>query len=210
MAGFDLEAELWREGYRLVAGVDEAGRGPLAGPVVAAAVILPSQWPAGWPETHRLDDSKRLSAGQRNALFETIRKHALAWRVRAIGPETIDRINILQATLLGMARAVAALDPAPDFVLVDGNQLPETAPPARAVVKGDRLSASIAAASILAKVARDRVMEAYHARYPQWDFARHKGYPTAAHREALLRHGPSPIHRVSFRLKGGGCGAGSR
>ena len=210
MAGFDLETELWREGYRLVAGVDEAGRGPLAGPVVTAAVILPSQWlgdwPSDWPETHRLDDSKRLSAGQRNALFETIRKHALAWRVRAIGPETIDRINILQATLLGMARSVAALDPAPDFVLVDGNKLPETGTPARAVVKGDRISATIAAASILAKVVRDRVMEAYHARYPQWDFARHKGYPTAAHREALLRHGPSPIHRVSFRVKGGSPG----
>ena len=207
MAGFKMEAELWREGYRLVAGVDEAGRGPLAGPVVAAAVILPMQWPGGWPETQRLDDSKRLSPGQRNALFETIRKYALAWRVRAIGPETIDRINILQATLLGMARAVAALDPAPDFVLVDGNQLPETGAPARAVVKGDQLSATIAAASILAKVARDRVMEAYHARYPQWEFARHKGYPTAAHREALSRHGPSPIHRASFRLKGGGPSA---
>lgn len=198
MPDFGLEGELWRKGFHRVAGVDEAGRGPLAGPVVAAAVILPAEW----EQAPRLDDSKRLTPAQREAAFEAITRSALAWRVRAVGPATIDRINILQATLLGMARAVSALDPGADYVLVDGNRLPELGLPCRAVVQGDRRSNSIAAASILAKVVRDRVMAVYASRYPHWDFARHKGYPTLAHREALRRFGPSPIHRASFKVKG--------
>lgn len=208
MPDFALEARLWREGFRHVAGVDEAGRGPLAGPVVVGAVILPKEWPADWPEAWRLDDSKRLKAETREVLFDTIRRYALGWRVRVIGPEMIDRINILQATMLGMAQALEGLKPRPDYVLVDGNRLPALPEgahgkvPALAVIKGDGLSNSIAAASVLAKVVRDRLMMVYHQRYPQWDFARHKGYPTVAHREALLRHGPSPIHRVTFRVKG--------
>ncbi len=180
-----------------MAGVDEAGRGPLAGPVVAAAVILPRDWPASLP----LDDSKRLAAGQREAAFAVIRERAVAWKIRVVAPAVIDRINILQATLRGMALAVSALRPGADYVLVDGNRAPDVTPPCGTVVKGDGRSNSIAAASILAKVARDRIMAVYGDRYPQWGFGRHKGYPTRAHREALLRHGPSPIHRVSFRVK---------
>lgn len=190
-----------------MAGVDEAGRGPLAGPVVAAAVILPRDWPESLP----LDDSKRLAAGRREAAFAAIRERAVAWKIQAVGPEVIDRINILQATLEAMARAAAALKPAPAYVLVDGNRTPPVGilrqgptwqdAPWRAVIKGDGQSNSIAAASILAKVARDRIMEAYGARYPQWGFGGHKGYSTRSHREALRRFGPSPIHRVSFRVK---------
>lgn len=197
MPDFGLEAELWEQGYRHVAGVDEAGRGPLAGPVVAAAVILPHDWPVSVP----LDDSKRLAAGQREAAFAAIRERAVAWKIRVVAPAVIDRINILQATLRGMALAVSALRPVADYVLVDGNQAPDVSPPCGTVVKGDGRSNSIAAASILAKVARDRIMAVYGNRYPQWGFGGHKGYPTRAHREALRRHGPSPIHRVSFRAK---------
>lgn len=197
MADFGLEAELWEQGYRHVAGVDEAGRGPLAGPVVAAAVILPRDWPVSQP----LDDSKRLSAPQREAAFAAIREHAVAWKIRVVAPAVIDRINILQATLRGMAQAVSALRPGADYVLVDGNRAPDLTAPCDTVVKGDGRSNSIAAASILAKVARDRIMAVYGARYPQWGFGGHKGYPTRAHREALLRHGPSPIHRATFRVK---------
>lgn len=201
MPDFGREAELWKQGYRHVVGVDEAGRGPLAGPVVVAAAILPREWP---PELE-LDDSKRLTPEAREWLFAGIRHHALAWRVRVMAPALIDRVNILRATLLGMAEAVAGLRLRADYVLVDGNRLPPLggdAPPAEAIVKGDGRCCSIAAASILAKVVRDRLMRVYGQRYPQWDFARHKGYATAAHLEALRRWGPSPIHRRSFRVKG--------
>jgi ribonuclease HII len=196
MPDFAREAELWGAGYRLVAGVDEAGRGPLAGPVVAAAVILPRGWAGPAP----LDDSKRLAPAVREVLFEAIRRHALAWRVRVIGPEWIDRVNILQATLQGMSEAVRRLRPAADYVLVDGNRLPELPGPGEAIVKGDGRCCSIAAASILAKVVRDRLMRVYGQRYPRWGFAQHKGYATREHVEALRRWGPSPIHRRSFRL----------
>jgi ribonuclease HII len=196
-ADFVLERELAAQGFTRVAGVDEAGRGPLAGPVVVAAVILPLEWrPAA-----RIDDSKRLSAAQRELAYAAIRGAALAWRAVAVGPEEIDRVNILRATLAGMARAVERIQPPPDFVLVDGNKAPALACGCRTVVGGDGLSLSIAAASIVAKVARDRIMRVYAQRYPQWGFAQHKGYPTAAHREALARMGPSPIHRRSFRGK---------
>lgn len=198
MPDFGREAELWAQGFRHVAGVDEAGRGPLAGPVVVAAVILPREWPSELA----LDDSKRLAAEARERLFDEVRGRALAWKVRVMPPALIDRVNILQATLQGMAEAVRALRPGADFVLVDGNRLPALAQPAEALVKGDGRCCSIAAASIVAKVVRDRLMQVYGRRYPRWGFAEHKGYPTAAHVEALRRWGPSPIHRRSFRVRG--------
>lgn len=177
----------------LIAGVDEAGRGPLAGPVVVAAVILdPSRSIAG------LDDSKRLTERRREALFPLIRQCALAWAVVEVQADEIDRVNILQATLLGMSRAVARLSVCPGLALVDGNRLPELPCPARAIVGGDGLEAAISAASILAKVTRDRLMLEWHRRYPQYGFDRHKGYPTPEHLESLARHGPCEIHRRSF------------
>ena len=194
-ADFALERACWAEGFRLVAGVDEAGRGPLAGPVVVAAVILPREW----PEDIALDDSKRMTEAAREIAFGEIRRRAVAYRISVVSHETIDRINILRATLAGMTNAVAGLEPAPDCVLVDGNRAPETRAPCRTVVGGDGKSLSIAAASVLAKVVRDRLMIVYDRRYPGWGFAGHKGYPTAAHREAVERLGPSPIHRRSFR-----------
>ena len=176
-----------------VAGVDEAGRGPLAGPVVAAAVILdPSDRIEG------LADSKRLSAERRAELDLEIRERALSFAIARVGADVIDAVNILQATMRAMCEAVDGLDVPPDEVLVDGNRCPALSYPARAVVKGDASVAAIGAASILAKVARDREMIEMDRRYPEYGFARHKGYGTRAHREALLRFGPSPIHRASF------------
>lgn len=176
-----------------VCGVDEAGRGPLAGPVVAAAVILdPARPIAG------LNDSKKLSARKREALALTIREQALAWAVAEASVEEIDRLNILHASLLAMQRAVAALQILPERALIDGNRCPQLAMPAEAVVQGDAKVAAIAAASILAKTVRDAGMLALHARYPQYGFDRHMGYPTAAHCAALAAHGASPVHRKSF------------
>ena len=178
----------------LVAGVDEAGRGPLAGPVVAAAVIFP----AGF--THpRIDDSKRLDARRREDLVPVITGAAVCWAVAESSEDEIDAVNILQATLLAMVRAVGSLQRAPEYVLVDGSVLPCLSVPGEAVVGGDRRVACIAAASILAKVHRDRLMRAHHERWPAYGFDRHKGYGTAAHLAALAEHGPCPIHRRSFR-----------
>jgi ribonuclease HII len=189
----------------LVAGVDEAGRGPLAGPVCAAAVILdPSRLIPG------IDDSKRLSVARREALEAEIRDHAIAWSVAWASVEEIDRINILQASLLAMTRAVQGLDPVPARALVDGNRVPTGLPcPARAIVGGDGEVAAIGAASILAKVARDRLLGELDLAYPGYGFAGHKGYPTKAHIEALRRLGPCPEHRRSFGpvravIEGGG------
>lgn len=178
----------------LIAGVDEAGRGPLAGPVLAAAVILNPAHPVAG-----LADSKQLSETRREQLAAEIRVHALAWALGRADVAEIDRINILQASLRAMQRAVANLRLAPDQVLVDGKQCPSgLICPCQAIVKGDATVPAISAASILAKVARDAELRDLHERYPAYGFARHKGYPTAAHREALRRFGPCPEHRRSF------------
>ncbi len=178
---------------RWVAGVDEAGRGPLAGPVVAAAVILDPTRPIDG-----LADSKALSAARREQLATAVRHRALAWAVAWSDPQEIDVLNILMATMLAMTRAVQGLRLVPESVLVDGNRCPRLPQPARAVIGGDRMVAAISAASILAKVSRDSQMLTLHARYPQYGFDRHKGYPTALHLDCLQRHGPSPQHRQSF------------
>lgn len=177
----------------LVAGVDEAGRGPLAGPVVAAAVILDDQRPIAG-----LADSKKLSPARREALFDEIRAHALCFSIAEACVEEIDRLNILQATLLAMRRAVQGLRLKPVMVLVDGNRLPVLDVPAEAIVKGDARVQAISAASILAKVHRDRWCAQLHERYPQYGFAGHKGYGTAAHMAALRTHGACPEHRRTF------------
>ena len=177
-----------------IAGVDEVGRGPLVGAVVTAAVILDPANPI-----EGLTDSKKLSEKKRNLLFDEIKEKALAWSLGRCEPEEIDQLNILQATMVAMQRAVAGLSVQPDFVLVDGNRIPELPMAAQAVVKGDLRVAEISAASILAKVTRDREMEALDAEYPQYGFAKHKGYPTKAHFEALAEHGAIEQHRKSFK-----------
>ncbi|WP_415721024.1 ribonuclease HII [Photobacterium ganghwense] len=177
-----------------IAGVDEVGRGPLVGAVVTAAVILDPANPI-----EGLTDSKKLSEKKRNLLFDEIKEKALAWSLGRCEPEEIDQLNILQATMVAMQRAVAGLAVQPDFVLVDGNKVPQLPMPAQAVVKGDLRVAEISAASILAKVTRDREMEVLDAEYPQYGFAKHKGYPTKAHFEALAEHGAIEQHRKSFK-----------
>lgn len=177
-----------------VAGVDEAGRGPLAGPVAVAAVILDPARPV-----QGLDDSKKLSPARREALYPLIVERALAWHVEMVAVEEIDRLNILHATLEGMRRCVAALGPRVELVRIDGNAVPKGMPcMAEAIVGGDALEPAIMAASILAKVSRDRLMVELHARHPQYGFDLHKGYPTPSHLAALAQHGPCPHHRRSF------------
>ena len=178
---------------RRIAGVDEAGRGPLAGPVVAAAVILDSAWPIPG-----LKDSKQLTPARREALAAEIREHSLAWAVAWADHEEIDRLNILQASLLAMARAVAALGLEPHEVQVDGNHCPDIPQTVTAIIMGDSKVRAISAASILAKVERDAAMQRLHGLYPQYGFAVHKGYPTPMHLEALERHGACAVHRRSF------------
>lgn len=183
--------------HQRIAGVDEAGRGALAGPVVAAACILPASH-----SILGIQDSKLLSPLQRNFLYEKLTKDPrIIWSIGIVDHETIDRINILQATLLAMKIAVETLSLLPDFVLVDGNQLPKISIPAEAVVGGDRLREEIAAASILAKVTRDRLAQQWEKEFPLYGFSKHKGYGTKLHLEKLQEHGPSSIHRKSFRLK---------
>jgi len=177
----------------LVAGVDEVGRGPLAGDVVAAAVILDPENPI-----EGLNDSKKLTEKRRDVLFEEIQNKAVSWSVARAGVDEIDTLNILHASMLAMKRAVETLEVSPEHVLVDGNRLPDWAYPAEAVVKGDSRVQAIAAASILAKVTRDREMIALDQTYPGYGFAGHKGYPTKMHMEALDQLGPTPIHRRSF------------
>jgi ribonuclease HII len=178
----------------LIAGVDEAGRGPLAGPVVCAAVILPENHPIAG-----LDDSKKLSASRRESLFEAICTQALAYAVVEVDVAAIERLNILQASLFGMRQCLLALKPQAGMALIDGNRLPDDLPcPASAIIGGDASHPSIMAASILAKVSRDRHMLALHRDYPEYGFDRHKGYPTPDHLQALRLHGVSPIHRRNF------------
>mgnify|MGYP001547632011 CR=1 FL=1 len=180
--------------FVLVAGVDEAGRGPLAGPVVTAAVILDPQQPI-----LGLADSKKLSAKKRDCLFDEIREKALAFSIISVAPREIDQLNILQATLQGMAIAVNSLKIQPELVKVDGNQKPPIQLPCETLVGGDALEPAISAASILSKVQRDRYMLALHEEFPMYGFNQHKGYPTKTHLQALATHGPCPHHRFSFR-----------
>lgn len=179
--------------YRFIAGVDEAGRGPLVGAVVAAAVILDEKRPIAG-----LADSKKLSEKKREYLADQIRDQALAWSVASVDADEIDRINILQASLLAMKRAVELLHRVPDLVLVDGNKCPDLSCRVEAIVKGDSKVAAISAASILAKVDRDHQMYELHGQYPQFEFNRHKGYSTKLHVELLQKYGPCPFHRKSF------------
>ena len=196
MPDFAFESIHRAAGCRIIVGVDEAGRGPLAGPVMAGAVVLPEDFRHGW-----LNDSKMLSPAKRDGLFEELTGNSLIrWAFAEASVEEIDRLNILRATHLAMQRAVAALaEPLPDIVLIDGLPVRGFPWPQQAVVKGDGLSLSIAAASIIAKVARDRRMLELHAALPHYGFASHKGYGTAAHLAALQQHGPSPHHRRSFQ-----------
>lgn len=179
--------------FALIAGVDEAGRGPLAGPVCAGACILPHD-----TEILYLNDSKKLSEKRRESLFVEIKEKAISVGVGLVGPERIDEINILNATYEAMRQALSQLNPPADFVLVDAVHIPDMDTPQVGIVKGDAKSVSIAAASILAKVTRDHLMIEYDEKYPEYGFAKHKGYGTAAHYEALLKYGPSPIHRMTF------------
>lgn len=196
-----MEQDLWvfekkshADGFSLIAGIDEAGRGPLAGPVVSAAVILPASF-----SVPGVFDSKKLSPAKRNDLYNKIYDHALTIGIGIIDPVEIERINILKAALLSMAISVRNLQPQPDCLLIDGIFKIPSSIPQTPVKKGDSLSISIAAASIVAKVTRDRLMERYHLDYPQYGFLKHKGYPTKAHREALRMFGCSPIHRRNFK-----------
>ncbi|MDF1545658.1 MAG: ribonuclease HII [bacterium] len=190
-----LELMLVDKGYQHVCGVDEVGRGPLAGPVVAAAVILPYDC-----ELEGLDDSKKLSSRKREKLFEKIVEADLPCAIGIIDNESIDKMNILRASLMAMRKAVMDLKKAPSVVLVDGNQpIPNLEYPQFSIVRGDAQCRSIAAASIIAKVTRDRIMENYQALYPSFSFSKHKGYPTAEHLEELREHGPCEIHRRSFK-----------
>ena len=193
---WQIENDLFLKGYKNICGVDEAGRGPLAGPVFAAAVILPPNL-----EIEGLNDSKKLSEKKREALFDIICEKALAFGIAESSEAEIDDINILRASLLAMKRAVDKLKVPADYVLVDGNQLFDAGVPIQYVIKGDSLSANIAAASILAKVSRDRFMLQMAEKYPEYMFEKHKGYPTKLHYEKVEEFGLSPIHRRSFFKK---------
>ena len=193
---WEIENSLYAEGYKMICGVDEAGRGPLAGPVCAAAVILPKGL-----ELPGLNDSKKLTDKKRRELFPIIKEQAIAYGIGLASHEEIDEINILQATYLAMERALQQLKGKADFALIDGNRAKDFGLPVRTVVKGDSLSASIAAASILAKVTRDDIMLEMAEKYPEYGFDVHKGYGTKAHYEALRVHGHSPIHRITFLRK---------
>jgi len=190
----EFEQEARRRGFRRIAGVDEAGRGPLAGPVVAAAVILPVN-----ADLAGIDDSKQLCEAERERLYPLILEHALGVGIGSADAGEIDALNILEATRLAMVRAIANVIPSPDYVLTDAVTLPAVRIPMRPIIKGDALSRSIAAASIIAKVTRDRLMAAFHETFPQYNFLAHKGYGTTEHVRMLVRFGPCPIHRRTFR-----------
>jgi ribonuclease HII len=193
--GFDFEEQARSEGFRLIAGVDEVGRGCIAGPVVAVACILdPDQ-----PVPVGLTDSKKLSAARRTAISDELKKTVLAFAIGQVEADEIDRINILEATKKAMLSAITALEPAPDYLLIDALQLKLCPLPQKALIKGDSISYSIAAASVLAKTYRDGLMRAYDSQYPGYGFAGHKGYGSAKHFEAIRTQGPCPLHRLSFR-----------
>ena len=189
-----FEHKAQETGYRRVVGVDEAGRGPLAGPVVSAAVLLPDDFP-----DQGITDSKKLSPKKRDIFYAVIMEHALAVGVGSASHHEIDEFNILRASLLSMKRAVLGIDPLPDHLLIDGKFTIDSAISQQAIIKGDSLSISIAAASIVAKVTRDRLMADIHRLYPGYGFDRHKGYPTKAHKQALAELGPTPVHRFTFK-----------
>lgn len=194
MPDLELETAVREKGYTAVCGVDEAGRGPLMGPVCAAAVILPEN-----AELEGVNDSKKLSEKKREALFEVIKEKAVAWSVAFASVEEIEEVNILNATYLAMNRAIEGLSIPADYALIDGNRVPKDIKvPCETVIKGDAKSLSIAAASILAKVSRDRLILEYDKELPEYKFADHKGYGTAAHIEAIKKYGPSKYHRPSF------------
>lgn len=190
---YEFENECKAKGYSVVCGIDEAGRGPLAGPVFAAAVILPDGL-----EDIGLNDSKKLTEKKRDLLFDIIKEKAVAYGIGSASEKEIDEINILNATFLAMKRAVEALGVTPDIALVDGNRKPKTGIPEETIVKGDAKCISIAAASVLAKVSRDRYLLELDKQYPEYQFAKHKGYPTALHYEMIKKYGISPVHRLSF------------
>lgn len=191
---YEQNAEL--KGYKSICGVDEAGRGPLAGPVCAAAVILPSD-----TIIDGVNDSKKLSEKKREVLFDVIKETAVSYCIAYASVEEIESINILNATMLAMKRAVEGLDVKADYAMIDGNKMPQLDIDGETIVKGDAKSMSIACASILAKVSRDRLLYEYAKEYPQYKFDKHKGYGTAAHIEAILEYGPCPYHRMSFLKK---------
>ena len=191
---YEQNAEL--KGYKAICGVDEAGRGPLAGPVCAAAVILPSD-----TVVDGVNDSKKLTEKKREALFDVIKETAVSYCIAYASVEEIESINILNATMLAMKRAVEGLDVKADYAMIDGNKMPPLDIDGETIVKGDAKSMSIACASILAKVSRDRLLYEYAKEYPQYHFDKHKGYGTAAHREAIIKYGPCPYHRMSFLKK---------
>ena len=190
---YEYEHQLKEKGYQLICGIDEAGRGPLAGPVFAAAVILPEGL-----EDLGINDSKKLSEKKRDLLFEQIKEKAVDYSIASASEKEIDEINILNATFLAMKRAVEGLSVKPEIALVDGNRKPGTGIEELTIVKGDAKSISIAAASILAKVSRDRYLTELDRQYPQYQFAKHKGYPTKLHYEMIKQYGVSPVHRLSF------------
>ena len=193
---WEIEDSFYAQGYSVICGVDEAGRGPLAGPVCAAAVILPPHL-----EIPGLTDSKKLTDKKRRELYPVIMEQAIAYGIGYASEQEIDEINILQATFLAMQRAIDQLEGKAEFALIDGNREKDFGLPVKTVVKGDSLSANIAAASVLAKVSRDNLMQELAQTYPQYGFEIHKGYGTKAHYAALTEHGPSPIHRISFLKK---------
>lgn len=188
------ENQVRKQGYNLITGIDEAGRGPLAGPVAAASVILPADC-----QIQGLNDSKKLSARRRNQLFEVILEKAVAIGIGMVFERVIDKVNILQATKIAMTDSVSSLECTPDFLLIDGNQKINSKIPQLTIVKGDTLSASIQAASIIAKVTRDRMMVHYHRDYPQYGFSKHKGYGTRDHLASIRKFGPCKIHRKTFK-----------
>ncbi|MCX5845360.1 MAG: ribonuclease HII [Deltaproteobacteria bacterium] len=193
---YTFERHAHQRGYKLIAGIDEAGRGPLAGPVVAAAVILSLDY-----ENTEIKDSKQLSARKRERLYEIIKQDALSIGLGVAEASIVDAVNVLQATLIAMKEAIANLSITPDYLLIDGTHRIFLSIPQETIVKGDSLSLSVASASIIAKVSRDRIMEIYHRQFPQYNFLKNKGYGTGEHREAIKKYGHCKIHRRSFRIK---------